>query len=78
MRKTTLYLPNELQRQLQEAARRSGRSQADLLRAAVTAYLREEPRRLPRFIGAGDDPELSSEEAKGWMRVIHPRPERWP
>jgi predicted transcriptional regulator len=34
MQTTTLYLPDELQRQLQEVARRLGRSQAELIRGA--------------------------------------------
>jgi predicted DNA-binding protein len=50
--KTTLYLPAELQRGLREAARRQGRSQADLVREAVTRYLAEQPRRLPKAMGA--------------------------
>jgi predicted transcriptional regulator len=69
MEKTTVYLPRELQRQLQEASRRSGQPQAELVREAIAAYLRAQPRRQPRFVGMGEDAELSSDEAKGWIRA---------
>lgn len=71
MEKTTLYLPERLQRTLREAAQRAGRPQAELVREALDAYLAERPRPRPRSIGMLNDPELRAEEAKRW---IH---ERW-
>jgi plasmid stability protein len=68
--KTTLYLPEELQRNLREAARREGRPQAELVRDALTAYLRARRRRpYPQSVGMLEDNELSSEDAKRWVRA---------
>lgn len=71
MEKTTLYLPEQLQRELREAARREGRPQAVLVREALDAYLRGRPRPQPHSIGMLEDPELRAEDAKRWVR------ERW-
>jgi predicted transcriptional regulator len=38
MRKTSVYLSDELAERLAQIARETGRSQADVLRAAVAAY----------------------------------------
>jgi len=35
MRKTTVYLPDELKRRLEAAAREQGRAEADLIRDAI-------------------------------------------
>ena len=67
MNKTTIYLPDELQRSLQAAARRSGRSQAHLIREAVERYL-DDDRPLPKSIGIGEDAELDARDSKRWLR----------
>lgn len=71
MLKTTLYLPEDLQRELRDAARREDRPQSELVREALGAYLRGRARPRPRSIGMLEDTELSSGEAKRWVR------ERW-
>jgi hypothetical protein len=68
MQKTTLYLPDELQRQLQEAARRMGRSQADLIREALATFLGTVERPKARSIGLGDNPDLHGEDTEDWLR----------
>jgi metal-responsive CopG/Arc/MetJ family transcriptional regulator len=68
MEKTTLYLPEELQRELRETAGREGRPQAELIREALDAYLRNRPRPRPQSIGMLEDPELRAEDAKPWVR----------
>jgi hypothetical protein len=68
MRKTTLYLPDELHETLRGAARRSGKPQADIVREALEAYLLQQPRPLPRSIGAGDDAELAGRDAEAWLK----------
>jgi Ribbon-helix-helix protein, copG family len=68
MQKTTLYLPDELQRQLQEAARRMGRSQADLIREALETFLGTLPPPKARSIGLGDNPDLHGEDSEDWLR----------
>jgi hypothetical protein len=68
MEKTTLYLPPELQRSLLTTAKREGRSQAEIIRAALDAYL--SGRTPPRMtsIGAGKDDEVSGATSENWLR----------
>jgi predicted transcriptional regulator len=68
MDKTTLYLPNELRRALKDAARRSGRAQADLVREALQQYLAKQPRPWPKSIGAGSDGRISAQDSEDWIR----------
>lgn len=69
MEKTTLYLPKQLQRELKDAARRTGRPQAELVREALTEYLAKQERPLPSFVGSIDDPNMiQASEAKRWLR----------
>lgn len=69
--KTTLYLTPQLRRRLRDAARRSGRRQADLIRAALDAYLDDGATNRPRSIGAGEDAMVHAEATEDWLR------ERW-
>jgi hypothetical protein len=70
MNKTTVYLPPDLQRRLQQLSRRTGRPQADLIRDALQAYLDGQPApSRPGFVGMGEDPELSADRAKAWVRA---------
>jgi metal-responsive CopG/Arc/MetJ family transcriptional regulator len=79
VRKTTIYLPDDLRRALDAAARESGQSQADLIRRAVRAYLADRPQALPASIGrhrggtfAARDDEALLEEAWGARRGPQP------
>jgi hypothetical protein len=67
MEKTTLYLPAELQRALQEQSRRSGRPQAELVREALRTYLEGAGSPRPRSLGLGADAELSGRESETWL-----------
>ncbi|MEZ0347551.1 MAG: CopG family transcriptional regulator [Thermus sp.] len=67
MEKTTLYLPPELHRALKEAARREGKSQAELIREALAAYLAQRQRPNFRSLGVGEDEELSGRTSEGWL-----------
>ena len=70
MKKTTVYLPDELKAALEQAAAREGRSEADLIREAVRVLTQslEPPRpKLPLF--SGSDPTLAErfdEELRGF------------
>ena len=68
MDKTTLYLPDELRRALRDAARRSGRAQADLVREALQRYLAEQPRPWPKSIGAASVGRVSARDSEDWIR----------
>lgn len=70
MNKTTLYLTDDLQRALKDVARRLGRSQADVVREALEAYvLQQQSRPLPRSLGAGSDPDLNAADSEAWLRA---------
>jgi plasmid stability protein len=71
--KTTLYLPDDTQRRLRDASRRSRRPQAELVREALERYLRSEEPPLPRSIGSGSDSEVTGANSEDWLRE-HWRP----
>lgn len=70
MKKTTVYLPDDLKAALERAAAAEGRSEAELIREAISKLTRElePPRpRLPLFDGG--DPTLArrfEEELRGF------------
>ena len=64
MEKTTLYLPAEIQIALRDAAKRAGRPQAELVREALTRYLADQPRPLPKSIGIAKDLTLGIDLAE--------------
>jgi predicted transcriptional regulator len=80
--KTTLYLPNDVQRRLRELSRQQRRSQAELIREAVAQYLAGQEQPWPKSIGAAEsdgavpaararewiDQERSSPNARPWRR----------
>lgn len=68
MEKTTVYLPADLRGWLREESRRTGRTQAELMREALEAYAARRPRPLPTSIGLGSDPELSGADVEDWLR----------
>ncbi|MDP8969008.1 MAG: ribbon-helix-helix domain-containing protein [Actinomycetota bacterium] len=69
MEKTTLYLPADLQRSLRDLAKRTGRSQADLIREALGTFLMGQSRLRPRSIGiVRDQGGPPAAEAKQWVR----------
>jgi predicted transcriptional regulator len=65
--RTTIYLPEELQRSLREVARRTGRPQAQLIREALAAYLETQPQPLMQSIGLGADDELTGRDSEAWL-----------
>jgi metal-responsive CopG/Arc/MetJ family transcriptional regulator len=68
MIKTTLYLPDDLQRELAEASRRLKRPQAELVREALRTYLAANGRPWPKSIGIVEDGTLDARDAKAWVR----------
>lgn len=60
MKKTTVYLPDELEQVVARIAAESGRSEAEVIREAITGLARARPR--PRPTGSlfeSGDPSLS-------------------
>jgi Arc/MetJ-type ribon-helix-helix transcriptional regulator len=53
MRRTTLDLPEDLDRLLSDAARRRRTSRSAVIREALTEHLATESDRLPQSLGAG-------------------------
>jgi predicted transcriptional regulator len=73
MKRTTIFLTEDLERRLQETARRTRRPQAEIVRDALSQYLHGQTRPWPRSVGVGEnaDRAVTSENVKGWVR------ERW-
>lgn len=69
MSKTTLYLPVGLQQALRAEAKRSGASQAELVRQALETFLRGRERPLPKSIGIVADGTLSGRDSEAWIRA---------
>ncbi|MDR7485637.1 MAG: CopG family transcriptional regulator [Armatimonadota bacterium] len=67
MHKTTLYLPPGLHRALKDAARRHGRSQAEMVREAVERYLKSLECPTFKSLGAGRDGSLPAAEDEAWL-----------
>lgn len=55
MRKTTIYLPQDLDRELKAASRRTGTSSAELIRTAIRQSLTEQESPWPSSIGSGSN-----------------------
>lgn len=73
MKRTTVFLTDELDGMLQETSRRMHRSRAEIVREALEQYLEHRQRPWPRSIGMGSnkDQSVTSENVKDWVR------ERW-
>ncbi len=75
VRKTTIYLPDALERRMRQAAERLGMSRADMTRQALEQYLdrSESQHGLPPSVGMGDNANAGAADyknrlAKGWGR----------
>ena len=68
LEKTTVYLPAETRRQLAEVARRKNVTQAQLIRAALDAFLGSQERPPWRSVGAGHSQTLTGRSARDWLR----------
>lgn len=68
MEKTTVYIPEDIQRALRQAARIEGKPQAVLIRRALTEYLDRVGRPPLRSLGAGEDQELAARDTEDWLK----------
>jgi predicted transcriptional regulator len=78
MEKTTLYLPTELQRNLRDLSRRTGRPQAELIREALSAYVTKEGRPWPKSIGSAANGTVAGRDSEAWIREQWSRREARP
>ena len=71
MHRTTILLPDDLDRRLSAAARRRRRSRSDMLREALASFLEQEARPRPKSIGLGRrlDKRVTSENVKQKIRA---------
>jgi predicted transcriptional regulator len=70
MRRTTIFLSDELDGLLRETSRRTRRPQAEIVREALGRYLQAESAPWPRSVGMGEsrDDSVTSENVKEWVR----------
>jgi predicted transcriptional regulator len=64
MKRTTIFVPEDLERDLQLYARRQGRPTAAIIREALTAYIasKQSSSGLPSFVGAFDSGHTDTAE----------------
>jgi hypothetical protein len=67
MATTTIHLPQAVQDELSAVARRTGRSEAEIIVEAVEHHLREAHRPRPKAVGIYDDPEVTGENYEEWL-----------
>jgi predicted transcriptional regulator len=70
MKRTTIFLTDDIARLLRETSQRTQRPQAEVVREALIRYLRAQSRPWPRSIGMGNnpDPAVTSENVSEWVR----------
>lgn len=72
MKKTTLYLPEEMQRGLKDAAKRTGKSEALMIREALAEYLVKQARPWPKSIGMfSGDGSFDARNTKAFLREAY-------
>ena len=71
MEKTTIYLPADLRWYLKDAARRSGRSQADLIREALEAQRDAAPAPKMTIIGIANSGSAVEASDKATLRRLY-------
>jgi hypothetical protein len=69
MKKTTVYIPDELAETMRSAARRTGTSEASLIREAIAAYVAAIERPRPKSIGIVADGSLRGEDMEDWINA---------
>jgi predicted transcriptional regulator len=66
--KTTLYISAELQRALRSLARRLRKPQAEIIREALTAYVRQQERPRLGSVGLGEDDQVTGATSEDYLR----------
>jgi hypothetical protein len=53
MKPTTIYLPEEAEANLQELAKKTGKSVSEIIQEVILNYLTQSPQKLPKSVGMG-------------------------
>jgi Arc/MetJ-type ribon-helix-helix transcriptional regulator len=67
MERTTVYLPGDLRALLKAVANRDGTSEADVIREALTLYLRQRERPWPKSFGSASSGEVHAVDIDDWL-----------
>jgi metal-responsive CopG/Arc/MetJ family transcriptional regulator len=67
MDKTTIYIPVELHAKVKAIARRSGRTQAQVIREALATYVTQQEPLLPRTIGIVSSGKVRGADVDEWL-----------
>ena len=63
----TIELSDELQQQIADLARQTGRPETDLLHEAIATYVRTRRTHRPRSDGTIDAPDLAARDFDKWL-----------
>jgi predicted DNA-binding protein len=66
--RTSLYVSVETKRQLEQVARRLGKTQTELVNEALSQYLFSLEKPKFAFIGAGEDTVVTARNSEEWVR----------
>ena len=67
MKKTTVYLPDEMALQIKAASLREHRSEAEVIRVALGDYLNKRQRELPSFVGMVCDQDFQGRDTDTYL-----------
>lgn len=67
MKKTTVYLPDDLVIEIKSASRRERRPEAAIIREALTGYFKAQKRTLPSFVGMVSDGPFNAAEDEEYL-----------
>jgi len=67
MKKTTIYIPDELALSVKAAARQKSTSEASLIREAIAVYITELDRPMPDFIGSVAIEGVHGRDSEEWL-----------
>jgi hypothetical protein len=67
VKKTTIYFPEELTIEIKTRAKQERRTEAALIREAVSTYLANGKRRLPSFVGMASDGSFNAADDEQYL-----------
>ena len=67
MKKTTIYLSDELVIEIKSASRRERRPEAEIIREALGGYFKRQKRSLPSFVGMVSDGSFDASKDEEYL-----------